>query len=1547
MARFPLPWPYLGVSEFRAHADQPELSTSSSFNCRTLIGDTLRHQGGQRSGWSNFTSAPMEPGKHVDALVACTVDLPKVEFTGPDAKGPEFVWGDISPGKRACLDIQIGRNGDIFVLDENGTFRRLGPDGKTQTKVSFYVPYQEVVVPRIELDSSGNVYVASSHPDGYSSRVYRYERIEPEDDADRVFYNKSWNWAGAWGIRDFRVSGGSLYLSRYFSAFSPEITPADLQVVGQLSLTTPTLLYASATPGPVSTIAVNDQGEVLVSCKANDRRTQILGDEEWNVPVVAWSPHEIEDVAGYLAARRLHAWVDAHTLLDTHIDGSFVSFWRDRRWVDTSLDLSTTTAISESDGVAVPSGVLSYIPPTDTQARPVVRLQIDPDPDSPPPVFFKPQGAGSSPAVEFSGGSLQLMGNGGAGGLVKTDTDGDGFPNDDGLLPLDRRSIPSGPSQTWAKFFVVRINPRSDRSEGLWQFNGKLDGQLLLAVNGSKSQIYGGDSLGATEGAITFAVTTWEGNPKCENATGTAGGTYRIASCDLLNDGTDYGTNPYDVQKDFKNPQNIAIICISNDGSVSYPGVLSSPATYGTSLFRVNGRTVDRFSMVPDVLGDGGQEYLGSSSATWTPSSTLDNKDQIPLGAFRGQVLEQITILGSTAVSTKPNQVGVSWPGKPSGALAPAAPGAAHSYTDMSLSFTTYFVDPQAYTNFASEIERMEGYLAHKWGVDHVLPGGMTMSISGAFQNRHPFGRDASNSPVPPVGSPVAGGYVPGPSASALSSPKELLLKLGANGEVTWAIDGGGHGLGVASGTDGAVFAMGSHDKVAGSVVVAKRIKDLGSQVVTSGEGTWEIEDVREPTSKPVYGASVDDANNLYWPRRIAPYEVRQQFPTNVLVSQVFRTGAYSVVKREYVFSTAPLTQPLAGSGIVRVALGPTASKSLQNLAAAINLKENGGSDEAYYREALLDGPDKYVSGAYETESGSDYFRWKHRGFNGLAKLVSGSTTAYPYTELPPDTLILFPTWNIEFGGDSTSRLEMRSAEDGRLVWERLVDSGNSGGAESLACALDPNLPLYPNGSPLEGIPEYVYSARRENVDQLGELIENPDNYTLEKVRQVHRKQIIGKDLSPRKTFLVGASGGKLFSVRKGAKPSAYTSSIGLLSDGSPFTGLLTYRQKVYGFDGMKYVVFDPKTGKAEEWKADGAGEIPFGAKLGCVWNGRIVLARTPDDPHNLYMSERGNPLGWDRSPPVLTPLSAWSGDSSGTLHFKAHGLVNCLIPLRDDLLLVGQDSAVHRLTGDPGGQGQLDLLMEGEGLAFGRCWAQGPGGTAYAKGTNGGIWRFRGDGSFDRISLGWVEKRLQEINLAYYDVEMAWDFRQEGLVVVVVPKDVGGRIVEHFFWDGLNESWWPDRFSDASLQPTCISTLDADSADDRVVIIGCEDGYVRYSNPEDANDGGQRIVSEVVLGPYNLKGQGRVSLSKLEMVLASRYEGCLVEVFATDVADFGAAGSPVYSGEISSGYVGWLAARATGNHLWIKLSNGAQDERWALEEATMIGRRAGRRRVR
>jgi hypothetical protein len=147
-------------------------------------------------------------------------------------------------------------------------------------------------------------------------------------------------------------------------------------------------------------------------------------------------------------------------------------------------------------------------------------------------------------------------------------------------------------------------------------------------------------------------------------------------------------------------------------------------------------------------------------------------------------------------------------------------------------------------------------------------------------------------------------------------------------------------------------------------------------------------------------------------------------------------------------------------------------------------------------------------------------------------------------------------------------------------------------------------------------------------------------------------------------------------------------------------------------------------------------------------------------------------------------------------------------------------------------------------------------------------------------------------------------------------------------------------------VQPSALTTFDGDDPDDRRVILGCEDGYLRYIDEDAANDDGYRIVSKALIGPLIPGGQSyQYKFSRPQVTLASDQGTCDYELLGSDAAD--SVGQAWASGVTNPGRGPYLPARTRGSAVWVRLQNGRLDERWSLEDLTVAVAPAGRSRPR
>jgi hypothetical protein len=413
----------------------------------------------------------------------------------------------------------------------------------------------------------------------------------------------------------------------------------------------------------------------------------------------------------------------------------------------------------------------------------------------------------------------------------------------------------------------------------------------------------------------------------------------------------------------------------------------------------------------------------------------------------------------------------------------------------------------------------------------------------------------------------------------------------------------------------------------------------------------------------------------------------------------------------------------------------------------------------------------------------------------------------------------------------------------------------------------------------------------------------------------------------------------------------------------APYVQMVQAFSKVYIADGKDYYVYDPADdpasgGTVSKWASTSIGSIPSRCRLMDVWRGRMVVARNPEDPSDWAMSAIFQPNNWDQFPQVPSAAQAISAENSKA--GKVPDVVNTIIPYNDDLCLFGGDHSIWRLTGDPMAGGQLDLVTDETGISFGRPWTKDPMGRLWFVGSRGSLYMMSGTGQLDRVSEHRVSRSLQSIDFGSYYVSLVWNYIDEGLHIFVIPFGAGGPIVDHWFFDAKNNAFHKDNFGSAAtdlIQPTAALQVDGDAYDDRVVMLGCEDGRVRrwgknqagtampYSDQRTASVN-FAIDSFATIGPIAPVGEeSETQVTEFNVVLADDQDGCNYEFFVT--GDPGTLGLPRAQGGLVAGRNPTKLVRMSGDSIYLRMRNGNAEQRWALEKASALMSMAGAKRSR
>ena len=463
---------------------------------------------------------------------------------------------------------------------------------------------------------------------------------------------------------------------------------------------------------------------------------------------------------------------------------------------------------------------------------------------------------------------------------------------------------------------------------------------------------------------------------------------------------------------------------------------------------------------------------------------------------------------------------------------------------------------------------------------------------------------------------------------------------------------------------------------------------------------------------------------------------------------------------------------------------------------------------------------------------------------------------------------------------------------------------------------------------------------RAENVYLLKDAV--GDETTVERYELVESANAISNP-SPRAQVLIAISGGAVKKITSaGVSSPANVASLQppQLDAGAPYIDSAVLFGKIYLTDGLSYRVYDPRNDIVSEWQATDAGTLPNRCKLLTNWRGRAVLARGADDPHNWHMSEQGNPNGWDTFPPVQTATQAISGNNARA--GLCPDLINSLIPYNDDLLLFGCDSSLWMMRGDPMAGGVFDLVSDVTGVAFGRSWAKDPEGTLYFFGSRGGVYMMKPGGIPVSMTQPTIERRLTEVNLSQFYVEMFWNTYDDGLHLLLMPFTDTATQTKHYFWERKAGAWYEDKFH-VTKQPSAAVIVDGDAADDRCLLIGTYDASVVKWDKNATSDDGQIVESKVVIGPVAPDDSEFDSrITNLAAVMAK--QGAVnYKLYASTTPD--ERGEPVASGQFVPGRNPIHLVRARGAFVWVELQQANAYTRWSLESMRLDAFPAGRKR--
>lgn len=439
---------------------------------------------------------------------------------------------------------------------------------------------------------------------------------------------------------------------------------------------------------------------------------------------------------------------------------------------------------------------------------------------------------------------------------------------------------------------------------------------------------------------------------------------------------------------------------------------------------------------------------------------------------------------------------------------------------------------------------------------------------------------------------------------------------------------------------------------------------------------------------------------------------------------------------------------------------------------------------------------------------------------------------------------------------------------------------------------------------------------------------------------------------SGRVVYLLAVSQGE---VKVTTPESTVWSSTTNLSGETPplnFTGVMQsspLNQKMFYADGTNYVFYNPVGNSVNSWgQAMTAGLLPRdtadnACRLITTWRGRLVMSGLLLDPQNWFMSRISDPFDWEYNPAANDVGAAVAGNA--TERFGLIGdVVNGLVPLSDDVLMLLCDHTIHQIRGDPTDGGRIDLLSDITGGAFGQAWCKDPQGNAYFFGSKPSVYRIRAGGLPERISSP-IEPLLEDVDTGNTNIRLVWDHDAEAVHLFLTTETDGVPNDDtHWVFETRSQSWWKEVYGNDDHNPTCACEYDGNRPDDRRVLLGGWDGYVRLIDPDAADDDGTAITSSVLLGPIMTQELDEMLLKELQWVLGANSGQITWEVLPGETAEQAISAAAFVSGFAAAGRNNTQPVRVANHAMYVRISSVVP---WAMESLRAVfgGRGKVRRR--
>ena len=397
---------------------------------------------------------------------------------------------------------------------------------------------------------------------------------------------------------------------------------------------------------------------------------------------------------------------------------------------------------------------------------------------------------------------------------------------------------------------------------------------------------------------------------------------------------------------------------------------------------------------------------------------------------------------------------------------------------------------------------------------------------------------------------------------------------------------------------------------------------------------------------------------------------------------------------------------------------------------------------------------------------------------------------------------------------------------------------------------------------------------------------------------------------------------------------------------------------------GVSFVLDANEVGSPHwyDWTVYGAdatnfGAMPSKAYLVCNFMGCLMLSGNPNYPHQWYMSRQNNPFDWLYAQDDAQSAVAGNDADAG----EVGDVIKVNIPYKDDYVIHACANELWYMTGHPCAGGTIIELDLTTGILGDRAFCWDDTGNLYLMCSVGLLKIPPGFGQPENVTIElWPD----------FIIDLAFDSSLHRITLAFNPEDRGIHIFKTTLADGVSSAWWydlrtnglfPDAYAAAHGAFSAVY-YKSESPTYRKLLVGCNDGYIRFWDRTAENDDSTAIDSYVGFAPLSLSTHPRKDgiIKNIDLITAGGASGGTYQSDSDDVlcsvhiartaeqiieklrSDTTAAYTKTFT---APGYQKGNLDRRSIRGQWagIVLSNDTAGESWAMERLIIDTKESGR----